>query len=89
MTDRDLEVWIVDDEQSVRWVLEKALRQANMQSRSFERGEHLRNERLQVIETIGGGSQNYSRYVCIRQVRRKFWPLAGCQKGDELTPCQS
>ena len=41
MTDRDLEIWVVDDEQSVRWVLEKALRQANMQSRSFERGEHL------------------------------------------------
>jgi two-component system nitrogen regulation response regulator GlnG len=41
MTDNDLEIWVVDDEQSVRWVLEKALRQANMQSRSFERGEHL------------------------------------------------
>ncbi len=41
MVNGDLEVWVVDDEQSVRWVLEKALRQANMQSRSFERGEHL------------------------------------------------
>ena len=37
----ELEVWIVDDDQSVRWVLEKALRQADMQTRSFERGEHL------------------------------------------------
>jgi len=37
----ELEVWIVDDDQSVRWVLEKALRQASMQTRSFERGEHL------------------------------------------------
>ncbi|MGI9202591.1 MAG: nitrogen regulation protein NR(I) [Woeseiaceae bacterium] len=36
-----LQVWIVDDDQSVRWVLEKALLQANMQTRSFERGEHL------------------------------------------------
>ena len=35
-----LEVWVVDDDESVRWVLEKALRQADMQPRSFERGEH-------------------------------------------------
>ncbi len=37
----ELEVWVVDDDQSVRWVLVKALRQADMRSRSFERGEHL------------------------------------------------
>jgi two-component system nitrogen regulation response regulator GlnG len=36
-----LDVWVVDDDQSVRWVLEKALRQANMQTQSFERAEHL------------------------------------------------
>ena len=36
-----LQVWIVDDDQSVRWVLEKALRQADMETRSFERAEHL------------------------------------------------
>lgn len=36
-----LEVWVVDDDQSVRWVLEKALRQAGMETRSFERAEHL------------------------------------------------
>ena len=41
MSDRDLNVWVVDDDQSVRWVLEKALRQADMQTRTFERGEHL------------------------------------------------
>jgi len=39
--DNKLQVWIVDDDQSVRWVLEKALHQADMQTRSFERGEHL------------------------------------------------
>ena len=39
--DDKLQVWIVDDDQSVRWVLEKALHQADMQTRSFERGEHL------------------------------------------------
>ena len=40
-TSNELEVWVVDDDQSVRWVLEKALRQADMRPRSFERGEHL------------------------------------------------
>jgi len=39
--DNELEVWVVDDDQSVRWVLEKALRQADFATRSFERGEHL------------------------------------------------
>jgi len=38
---RSLDVWVVDDDQSVRWVLEQALRQAGMSSRSFERAEHL------------------------------------------------
>ena len=38
---KQLEVWVVDDDQSVRWVLEKALRQADMETRSFERAEHL------------------------------------------------
>ena len=41
MTSRALNVWIVDDDQSVRWVLEKALKQADMETRSFERAEHL------------------------------------------------
>jgi len=41
MTGRELNVWIVDDDQSVRWVLEKALRQAEMTTRCFERAEHL------------------------------------------------
>ena len=34
-------VWIVDDDQSVRWVLEKALKQAKFTPRSFERAEHM------------------------------------------------
>ena len=41
MTKQALTVWIVDDDQSVRWVLEKALKQADMQTRCFERAEHL------------------------------------------------
>jgi len=47
MVDRSLNVWAVDDDQSVRWVLEKALRQAGMEARSFERAEHL----LEAIES--------------------------------------
>ena len=46
MPDRELTVWVVDDDQSVRWVLEKALDQAGMVTRSFERAEHL-------LEAIG------------------------------------
>lgn len=46
MAERHLNVWVVDDDQSVRWVLEKALRQADMEGRSFERAEHL----LEAIE---------------------------------------
>ncbi len=46
MAAHDLNVWIVDDDQSVRWVLEKALRHADVQTRSFERAEHL----LEAIE---------------------------------------
>ncbi len=46
MTESELNVWVVDDDQSVRWVLEKALRQAGMSPRSFERAEHL----LEAIE---------------------------------------
>ena len=41
MSSNDLNVWIVDDDQSVRWVLEKALRQAEVETRSFERAEHM------------------------------------------------
>jgi two-component system, NtrC family, nitrogen regulation response regulator GlnG len=46
MNAREPEAWVVDDDQSVRWVLEKALRQAGISSRSFERAEHL----LEAIE---------------------------------------
>ncbi len=42
-----LTAWVVDDDQSVRWVLEKALRQAGIDARSFDRAEPL----LAAIET--------------------------------------
>ena len=32
-------VWIIDDDQSIRWVLERALSQAGMNTRVFENGE--------------------------------------------------
>jgi two-component system nitrogen regulation response regulator GlnG len=41
MADKKISVWVVDDDRSVRWVLEKALRQAEIEARSFERAEHL------------------------------------------------
>jgi two-component system nitrogen regulation response regulator GlnG len=46
MAKSSLNVWVVDDDESVRWVLEKALRQAGMEARSFDRAEHL----LEAIE---------------------------------------
>ena len=33
------EIWIVDDERSIRWVLEKALTQEALRVRSFENGD--------------------------------------------------
>ena len=76
MTADVLKVWVVDDDQSVRWVLEKALKQADMQTRSFERAEHL-------LEALGDGEPD----VLITDVRmpgvngfqlaeqiRELWP---------------
>ncbi len=41
-------VWIIDDDRSIRWVLEKALQQADLQTNSFETGDaalaHLNQE---------------------------------------------
>lgn len=34
-------VWIIDDDRSIRWVLERALNQASIQTRVFENGEHI------------------------------------------------
>ena len=56
--DKALDVWVVDDDQSVRWVLEKALKQAGMDSRSFERGELL-------LDALDGGQPD----VLITDVR--------------------
>jgi len=34
-------VWIIDDDRSIRWVLERALTQAGLQPRLFDSGEHI------------------------------------------------
>lgn len=38
MTSKTLEVWVLDDDDAIRWVLEKALRGAGMDFRGFEDG---------------------------------------------------
>ena len=39
MNAQPLRVWLVDDDASIRWVLERALRQAGMQTRAFEQAD--------------------------------------------------
>jgi two-component system nitrogen regulation response regulator GlnG len=36
-------VWIVDDDRSIRWVLEKALNQAGITTQTFDSGETILN----------------------------------------------
>ncbi len=62
MVSRHLRVWIVDDDQSVRWVLEKALNQASMETRCFARAEHL-------LEAIDETTAKESPDVLITDVR--------------------
>ncbi|MEY2697613.1 MAG: Nitrogen regulation protein, partial [Pseudomonadota bacterium] len=38
------EVWIVDDDRSIRWVLEKALEKAGIKSRSFSNADLILEE---------------------------------------------
>ncbi len=40
----DAAVWLVDDDRSIRWVLEKALEQAGIVCRSFETGDAVQRE---------------------------------------------
>ena len=34
-------VWVVDDDRSIRWVLERALSQANISTHTFENGDDI------------------------------------------------
>ena len=38
MTEKNIHVWVIDDDRSIRWVLEKALQKAGMEVTSFETG---------------------------------------------------
>ena len=38
------EVWVIDDDRSIRWVLEKALDQSGISCRTFESGDAARRE---------------------------------------------
>ena len=55
MAARELNVWVVDDDESVRWVLEQALKQARMSPRCFASGEQffvaLKDDRPDVLVT--------------------------------------
>ncbi|MEC8909029.1 MAG: response regulator, partial [Pseudomonadota bacterium] len=37
-------VWIIDDDKSIRWVLEKALQQAGIETKVFEQAEPALNQ---------------------------------------------
>ncbi|MGR9089787.1 MAG: response regulator, partial [Gammaproteobacteria bacterium] len=39
MTHHQHEVWIVDDDHAIRWVLERALAQAEIKTRSFDEAD--------------------------------------------------
>ncbi|MBL1271818.1 MAG: two-component system nitrogen regulation response regulator GlnG [Marinobacter maritimus] len=41
MSQQSANIWIVDDDRSIRWVLERALSQAGMQTTVFESGENI------------------------------------------------
>ena len=51
--DADATVWVVDDDRSMRWVLERALAQAGFDTHSFARGDEalkrLANERPDAV----------------------------------------
>jgi two-component system nitrogen regulation response regulator GlnG len=43
MNDKPLQVWVLDDDDAIRWVMEKALRGAGMHCRGFEAGRDFRH----------------------------------------------
>ena len=51
-------VWIVDDDKSIRWVLEKALNQAGISTRCFDNGDSaafdcVHNEAMAIVAVAG------------------------------------
>jgi two-component system, NtrC family, nitrogen regulation response regulator GlnG len=55
MTEKPLKVWLVDDDASIRWVLEKALKGSGMTAKSFDQADNvisaLRNDTPDVLMT--------------------------------------
>ncbi|MCV6624664.1 MAG: nitrogen regulation protein NR(I) [Cellvibrionaceae bacterium] len=48
----DAIVWIIDDDRSIRWVLEKALQQAKIKTQSFANGDEALNQLEQTQPTV-------------------------------------
>ncbi len=69
-------VWIVDDDRSIRWVLEKALSQAEMEVTSFESGDAVlsRLEREQPTVLMTDVRMPGLNGLQLLQVVRERWP---------------
>lgn len=55
-------IWIVDDDRSIRWVLDKALRQAGMEPTCFESGD-------EVLNAIAGASNEEQPQAILSDIR--------------------
>ncbi len=68
-------VWIIDDDRSIRWVLERALQKAQMEVRSFPSGagvlENLRQQRPDVILT-DVRMPGMDGLALLRQITRRY-----------------
>ena len=52
MNDTPLEVWVLDDDAAIRWVMEKALRSAGMTCRVFDAGQGFRNALASAVPDV-------------------------------------
>jgi len=55
-------IWIVDDDRSIRWVLDKALRQAGMETTCFESGD-------EVLNAIAGATHEDQPHAILSDIR--------------------
>jgi two-component system nitrogen regulation response regulator GlnG len=61
-------IWVIDDDNSIRWVLEKALQKAGMEVASFESGTRA----LQAL-------QKEEPAVIISDIRESAIPIPDCR----------